>query len=138
MHLSSRLKGSSHKGFTIIELMIVLIVVAVLVALAYPSYIDYVRKSKRGEAQQRLMNWAVNQEIYRSNNPTYDDGTDIAVPTHDDYLFEVSDVTASTFTLTATAQDDQANDKDHGTDCSVLTLDESGTKSPIVCWGGKS
>ncbi len=36
------------KGFTIIELMIVLIIVAILVALAYPSYIQYVRESETG------------------------------------------------------------------------------------------
>ena len=53
------------KGFTIIELMIVILIVAILVALAYPSYINYVRKAKRGEAQQLLLNWSINQEIWR-------------------------------------------------------------------------
>ena len=58
-------------GFTIIELMIVVMIVAILLAIAYPSYVQYVRKAKRGDAQQLLMNWSINQEIWRSNNTTY-------------------------------------------------------------------
>ena len=55
--------GKKRSGFTIIELMIVILIVAVLVALAYPSYIQYVRKAKRGEAQQLLLNRSVEHEI---------------------------------------------------------------------------
>ncbi len=66
-------RNNWKSGFTVIELMIVLMIVAILVALAYPSYVDYVRKARRGEAQQLLMNWSINQEIWRSNNPTYAD-----------------------------------------------------------------
>ncbi len=62
------LRAKRNRGFTIIELMIVLVIVAILLALAYPSYIKYVRKANRGEAQQLLMNWSINQEIWRSNN----------------------------------------------------------------------
>ena len=58
-------------GFSLIELMIVIVVVAVLVALAIPSYKQFVRKSNRGEAQQLLMNWANLQEIWRSNHTLY-------------------------------------------------------------------
>ena len=60
-----------RSGFTIIELMIVIGIVALLVALAYPSYAQYVRKARRGEAQQLLLNWSINQEIWRSNNTEY-------------------------------------------------------------------
>ena len=77
------------KGFTVIELMIVLVIVAILVALAYPSYIQYVRKSKRGEAQQLLLNWSINQEIWRSNNTTYASTlTILPAPTNDNYGFD--------------------------------------------------
>ena len=58
MNARSRLKGSNRNGFTLVELMIVLIIAAIILALAYPSYIQYVRKSKRGDAQQLLMNWS--------------------------------------------------------------------------------
>lgn len=137
----SRLKGSNQNGFTLLELMIVVIVIAVLVALAYPSYTQYVRKAKRADAQQLLMNWSVNQEIYRANHTTYSDGTEadgIPAPTMDNYVFQPSNVTASTFTLTATAANDQANDKEDGVSCGVMTIDQNGQKQPIECWGGSS
>lgn len=122
-------------GFTIIELMIVLVIVAILVALAYPSYIQYVRKAKRGEAQQLLLNWSINQEIWRSNNTAYN-ATDDLKPSHDHYDFDVA-ADATTYTLTATAKsgDDQENDtaKDGVTTC-TLTLNQNGVKEPAACW----
>ena len=126
---------SKKQGFTIIELMIVLVIVAILLALAYPSYVDYVRKGKRGEAQQILMNWSVNLEIFRSNNITYDapavKPADDAV---DNYNF-VYVADATTYTLTANAVGDQANDKArNGTPCAALTLNQSGQKNPPDCW----
>jgi type IV pilus assembly protein PilE len=127
-------------GFTIIELMIVVGVVAILVTLALPSYQDSIRKARRAEAEQLLLNWASLQEIWRANNPTYDDGTNISVPTHDDYTFTVSGTSSSTFTLTADPDTEQSKDKDRGQLCDPLTLNQSGNKSPVVsgvtyCWG---
>jgi len=127
-------------GFTVIELMIVLIIIAILVALAYPSYTRYARKAKRGEAQQLLLNWAINQEIFRSNNPQYDDGTIIPEPCSGaeadcDYGFVVSETTATTYTLTANAIGDQANDTARsGESCAQLELNQNGVKSPAACW----
>ena len=120
-------------GFTIIELMIVLVIVAILLAIAYPSYVKYVRKSKRGEAQQLLMNWSVNQEIWRSNNTAYN-ATDDLKPSHDLYDFGVA-ADATSYTLTATGKGDQVNDyaKDGVTKC-TLTLNQNGVKSPPACW----
>lgn len=121
-------------GFTIIELMIVLVIVAILLALAYPSYIQYVRKAKRGEAQQLLLNWSINQEIFRSNNPQYADTDELPAPTHDHYSFTLSDRSATAYTLTATGEDDQVNDKaKDGTTC-TLTLNQNGVKGPAACW----
>lgn len=126
-------------GFTVIELMIVLMIVAILAALAYPSYTQYIRKARRGEAQQLLLNWSINQEIWRSNNPAYADENDIAVPNHDDYTFTVSNETATTYTLQALAGNDQVNDKARdGTYCGKtgveLQLLHTGVKSPASCW----
>lgn len=128
----------NRKGFTLIELMIVIAVVAILVALAIPSYTQYIRKANRGEAQQLLMNWANNQEIWRAAHTEYAGSDDIAVPVSDDYkyTFAVSDETSTTFTLTATPKSgtDQVNDKEHGTACTALTLDQSNAKTPAECW----
>lgn len=141
MNGSSRLNGRNRLGFTLVELMIVMVVVAILLALAYPSYVQYIRKSKRGEAQQLLMNWSVNQEIYRSNHTSYSDGTEadgISPPSHDDYTFTVSGVSPSGYTLTADANGDQGKDVEDGQSCDVMTLNANGAKNPNPCWGGRS
>lgn len=125
-----------NSGFTVIELMIVLGIVAFLVALAYPSYVQYVRKANRGDAQQLLMNWAINQEIWRSSNTTYADETDLPPPTNDHYTFpNPTNLSATTYTLTATPTGDQLNDEARdGTDCNPLTMNQDGIKTPPVCW----
>lgn len=119
-------------GFTIIELMIVLVIVAILLGLAYPSYINYVRKAKRGEAQQLLLNWSINQEIWRSNNTAYNATNDLK-PSHDLYTFNVV-ADATTYTLTATGTGDQANDKAKDGSTCTLTLNQNGVKEPAACW----
>jgi type IV pilus assembly protein PilE len=96
------------KGFSLIELMIVIGVIALLVGLAIPSYKQFVRKANRGEAQQLLMNWANLQEIWRSNHTTYavisnDPAVGIAAPTHDLYTFTLAAApTATSYSLVAT------------------------------------
>lgn len=143
---TKRLNGSNPhgstwqftRGFTLLELMIGLVIVAILVALAYPSFVDYVRKAKRGDAQQLLMNWAVNQEIFKSNNPTYADGDDIAPPAIDDFVLSVSNVSASTYTLQSDATGGQEADTEDGVSCDVMTIDQNGLKQPLECWGGRS
>jgi type IV pilus assembly protein PilE len=131
----NRLNRKGILGFTIIELMIVLVIVAILLGLAYPSYIQYVRKSKRGEAQQLLMNWSVNQEIWRSNNPQYATTAQLPVPTNDNYTFTLPVRSATAYTLRAVPTGDQANDEARdGTDCNPLELTQNGVKTPAVCW----
>jgi type IV pilus assembly protein PilE len=122
-------------GITLMELMIVLVIVAILVSIAYPSYIKYVRKSKRGEAQQLLLNWAINQEIFRSNNPEYATTVQLPVPTNDHYTFTLPARSATAYTLQAAATGDQANDEArNGTKCTPMTLTQNGVKSPAECW----
>jgi type IV pilus assembly protein PilE len=132
-------------GFTIMELMIVLAIIAILVALAYPSYTQYARKAKRGDAQQLLMNWSINMEIWRSNNPSYANGSDpgAPAPSNDNYNFAASGMSATGYTLSATAKsgNDQENDvaKD-GTSCTPLNLNSNGQKysggdtAVTICW----
>ena len=126
------------KGFTIIELMIVLAIAAILLSLAYPSYIDYVRKSKRGDAQQALMNWSVNQEIWRSNHPAYASTTDMPAADLENYsLSTTGTLNGNEFTLQAAAKagNDQNNDEAKGgASCATLTLNSNGVKAPANCW----
>ncbi len=128
-------RKTKFRGFSLVELMIVVAIVAILVALALPSYTRYVRKANRGEAQQLLLNWANNQEIWRANDTDYATTGEIPVPTHTKYTFTLPTRTATTYTLTATASTaDQLKDEEQGATCSPLTLDQSNAKTPAACW----
>ena len=65
-----RHRGNS--GFTLIEVMIVVAIIGILAAIAYPSYIDSVRKGKRAEARAAVMNLLQQQERYFTQNNTYE------------------------------------------------------------------
>ena len=68
-HLASI--GSQARGFTLIELMVAMAIVGVLVALSYPSYMDYVRKGNRAAAQAFMMEAAQRQQQHLLNNRSY-------------------------------------------------------------------
>jgi len=124
-------------GFTIIELMIVVAIVAILVALAIPSFSQWARKAKRGDAQALLLNWSNNQEIWRANNPQYATAAQLTPPVDDDgnYTFSLNGApTATTYQLQAVAQGGQAADVERGTSCTTMRIDQNGAKTPEVCW----
>lgn len=62
---------SQQKGFTLIEVMIVVVVVGILAAIAYPSYREHVRKTHRSEAKAALLEGAQALERYYSINGRY-------------------------------------------------------------------
>lgn len=134
------------KGFTLIELMIVVLIIAVLAGLAYSGYQQQVRKSRRAEAKQVLSEVALRQEKWRSNNVSYL-GTDSTVAekaafgtiTSGSYytiaITTAESGTAYTATATPKAGTDQVNDS-----CGTLTWALSAglvTKSSSAgsnCW----
>lgn len=63
----------TRRGFTLIEMMIVVAVIGILAAIAWPSYIDYIRKSRRVDAKNALLDMAARQERFFSINNTYTD-----------------------------------------------------------------
>jgi len=68
---TSKLSHKRISGFTLVELMIVVAIVGILAAIAYPSYIESVRKGKRAEGRAALTSLLQQQERYFTQNNTY-------------------------------------------------------------------
>ncbi|HEY3077254.1 MAG TPA: type IV pilin protein [Burkholderiales bacterium] len=128
-------RARSGRGFTLIEVMIVVAIIGILSAIAYPSYQNHVRKGKRSAAQSFMMTVASRQELYLLDNRAYTSsigsgGLNLTAPqeTSGTYTFSVA-VTSSppTFTVTGTAVGTQVVDGN-------LTLSSTGTKTPADKW----
>lgn len=61
----------AQKGFTLIEIMIVVVIIGILASIAYPSYQEYVRRANRAEGQAFLLDIAARQERFFSQNNAY-------------------------------------------------------------------
>lgn len=129
------------RGFTLIEMMIVVVILAILAAIALPSYQKYVLRSHRAEGQALLSEAAARQERYFAQNNSYASSAAALnmtsyVASLQYYGLAISNVGASTYTLTATATGSQARDSE----CLTLTLDQAGTRGATgtgtasSCW----
>lgn len=107
------------KGFTLIELMVVVMVVAILAAIAYPSYSSQVRKTARKEAAGVMLDVAGRMERIRSQVLAYQAFTPDSTRRYNITL----DVPAggTEFTITATPTANQASDT-----CGTITLNHRG------------
>ncbi|MCW2294385.1 type IV pilus assembly protein PilE [Pseudomonas sp. BIGb0408] len=141
--LSVRRNGQA--GFTLIEMMVVVVIVGILAAIAYPNYTQYVQRGHRTEGQALLNDAAARQERYFNQNNAYvTAAADIGKlgmnlssnrSATGKYVFSVSKADGDGgYTLTATQQ---FND----TKCGNLTLTASGTRgvsasgaSVSDCW----
>ncbi|MGR8935253.1 MAG: type IV pilin protein [Gammaproteobacteria bacterium] len=114
-------------GFTLIELMIVVTLLAILAAFAVPSYRDYVYKGRRADAKAALTTLSLAEEKWRANNPSYT-GTiaDIGSTTSSDGYYTLSILSANdtTYQLQAAPTGKQADDK-----CGSFRIDQDGTKT---------
>lgn len=122
--------SNSRRGFTLIELMITVAIVGILSAVAYPSYLSYIARSKRSAAESYLLEVTGLQQRYLLDAREYA-GSLTALsstpPTTVSGAYNVTTTapTALTFTVTATPSGRQAvNDAK----CGTLTIDQNGTK----------
>ncbi|GIU45849.1 type IV minor pilin protein PilE [Shewanella sairae] len=125
-----------QKGFSLIELMIVVAIIGILASIAYPSYVQHVAKSARADGVAGLMNVANLQEQYYLDNRQYTaDMTDLGLNA-DPYVVEngfyrIDSTGTTSFIATATAIGAQAS---RDSQCAVIQITETGSRSPQECW----
>lgn len=153
-HLATAHRHAGHplgpRGFSLTEVVATLAIVAILAAIAIPSYQAQIRQGRRVDGQTALLDIAIAQERFRANctrfaaalagqracdtaSATFVLGIP-ATSTDGHYTLALSGVDSSGFTASATALGDQADDRAGGVSCATLTIDQDGRRSPVPCW----
>ncbi|MGD6737245.1 type IV pilin protein [Photobacterium leiognathi subsp. mandapamensis] len=127
---------TKQKGVTLIEMLIVVAIIGVISAIAYPSYQSYVLKGHRTQAMGDMVKVQLNLEEHFTQNNNYNSPVisgstcSICDSDNDRYTFSLSSA-ANNYTITATAKADKGQDLD---ECGNLTLNQNGTGTPASCW----
>ncbi len=122
------------KGFTLIELMIVVAIIGILSVIAVPAYNDYVIRSKLVEATSTLSDGRVKMEQYFQDNRTYDTGTGAcpaSIPASTaNFTYACTNLSASTYRIKATSITNFGYSSPF-----IYKIDETNTKISDTPWG---
>ena len=133
----------SSQGFTLLELMIVMVIAGLLFTFAIPAYTDHITRSKRADAHGALLDIAARQERFMAQNNTYTTeiaggtGLNLGSNESNEGYYDMSVAACGTgirscYTITASAKGAQASDSE----CQTITYDSRGVKggSSANCW----
>lgn len=128
---------NTQRGFTLIELMIVVVIIGVLAAIAMPSYQQYIIKGNRTAAQAQMMDLANRQQQFLLADREYADmakltasGFVLSPEVSEKYALTIevdNEATPPNFTITMTPKGSQAVD-------GAITLNAAGIKTPADKW----
>jgi type IV pilus assembly protein PilE len=123
-------QDSHDLGYSLIELLIVLLIMGILATAVLPSLQSHIRSARRNEAISHLLQLKIQQERFRLNHHSYASTQQLVLPHNPYYAFSVTGETASTFTLIATPLGTQRADSR----CQTLSINQSMQQQPTECF----
>lgn len=131
--------SSLSPGYTLVELAMTLLVIGLLATMAVNSYRDSVIKTRRAEAQASLTRLQLQQERWRTVNPSYASANELGLSEQSrdgHYEWSVPVANATSYVLRAAATSTGSQNRDHQgpVDCKVLEVDQTGQHHPSECW----
>jgi len=123
--------GKLNSGFSLIELLIVIVILGILAAIVYPSYTQHVINARQTDAQQYLLEQANLLERRYASQGVYPQATALTLKNSDYYRFGYQRLEVDQFQLSAVPTSLQQKSK-----CGTLTIDQSGATGAAVagCW----
>lgn len=125
------------KGFTLVELLIVMAIVGIVASVAAPSYQQHITKERRADAHNLLMLNTARLTKCFTLAGSYENGCDLLDTSKQEYYSLTSELTATTWKLTAIPVSDNVQSND--TECLTIAIDHIGVKSATgdsadSCW----